>query len=309
MPSPRPRRLHLLNNLGNWLPVIALSSCARRRRRQGPRRALVGVGLGLAGGMLALGLGIALFRSIYLNAIPAEVLPTMPQPPSTHSRVVSATRPAYGAGLRPDCRSGRLPHRPLNHRGGTRAALSPGIGWLRGGADRLASAPVPSVPGYTPTTRAPDRCACPSSTGVGLLGPPDGKGDHRYNPWGVGCHGDHRVLGPPPSPTAPETTRGRELCRCRGQRRFPDCPGCRHQLASGRHTGSRCAWLRCPTTEAIAPQSGIASSPPSAPSCDPHFMPCASLRPSARARVERPDIESLRFDCERRSPRGAAGGC
>ena len=38
------------------------------------RRALVGVGLGFAGGMLALGLALAWFRMIYLNELPLGVL-------------------------------------------------------------------------------------------------------------------------------------------------------------------------------------------------------------------------------------------
>jgi hypothetical protein len=67
---------NLLNAIGNWLPVVALIFLALGVYvAKGHRRALVGAGLGLAGGMLALGLGIALFRTIYLNAIPAEVLP------------------------------------------------------------------------------------------------------------------------------------------------------------------------------------------------------------------------------------------
>jgi hypothetical protein len=54
---------NLLNNIGNWLPVIALIFLALGVYvAKGHRRALVGAGLGLAGGMLALGLGIALFR-------------------------------------------------------------------------------------------------------------------------------------------------------------------------------------------------------------------------------------------------------
>jgi hypothetical protein len=39
------------------------------------RRALVGVGLGLAASMLVLGAGLAIGRGIYLNKIPSSVLP------------------------------------------------------------------------------------------------------------------------------------------------------------------------------------------------------------------------------------------
>jgi hypothetical protein len=39
------------------------------------RRALVGAGLGVAAGMVVLALGLAVFRSVYLNGVPADVLP------------------------------------------------------------------------------------------------------------------------------------------------------------------------------------------------------------------------------------------
>jgi hypothetical protein len=40
------------------------------------RRALVGAGLGFAASMLVLGLGLTLFRTIYLNSVPPRVLPS-----------------------------------------------------------------------------------------------------------------------------------------------------------------------------------------------------------------------------------------
>ncbi|MDQ2873347.1 MAG: hypothetical protein M3Y33_00340 [Actinomycetota bacterium] len=43
---------------------------------RGHRRALVGAGLGLAGSMLLLGAGLAVFRGIYLNSVPASLLPS-----------------------------------------------------------------------------------------------------------------------------------------------------------------------------------------------------------------------------------------
>lgn len=42
---------------------------------RGHRRALVGAGLGLAASMLVLGVGLLIFRSIYLNSVPSSVLP------------------------------------------------------------------------------------------------------------------------------------------------------------------------------------------------------------------------------------------
>ncbi|HJY46430.1 MAG TPA: hypothetical protein VJ301_17565, partial [Propionibacteriaceae bacterium] len=66
---------NLLNVLGNWLPIVALILLAIGIYvAKGHRRALVGVGLGLAGGMLALGLALALFRTIYLNELPLGIL-------------------------------------------------------------------------------------------------------------------------------------------------------------------------------------------------------------------------------------------
>ena len=66
----------LLTNLGNWLPVISLALLAIGVvvAKNHPR-ALAGAGLGLAAGMAALALGLAAFRAVYLNGIPADVLP------------------------------------------------------------------------------------------------------------------------------------------------------------------------------------------------------------------------------------------
>jgi hypothetical protein len=67
---------NLLNTLGNWLPVVALVLLAIGIYvAKDHRRALVGAALGVAGGMVLLGLSLAVFRSIYLDAVPAAVLP------------------------------------------------------------------------------------------------------------------------------------------------------------------------------------------------------------------------------------------
>jgi hypothetical protein len=66
----------LLTTLGNWLPVIALLLIGLGVYvARDHRRALIGAGLGVAVAMLALALGLAMFRSIYLDAVPATVLP------------------------------------------------------------------------------------------------------------------------------------------------------------------------------------------------------------------------------------------
>jgi hypothetical protein len=67
---------NLLTTLGNWLPVIALVLLALGVYvAHDHRRALIGAGLGVAIGMLLLALGLAVFRSIYLDAVPEAVLP------------------------------------------------------------------------------------------------------------------------------------------------------------------------------------------------------------------------------------------
>jgi hypothetical protein len=67
---------NLLNTLGVWLPVIVLILIILGVYvAKDHRRALVGAGLGVALAMLGLALGLAVFRSIYLNGVPADVLP------------------------------------------------------------------------------------------------------------------------------------------------------------------------------------------------------------------------------------------
>jgi hypothetical protein len=67
---------NLLNTLGVWLPVIALILIGIGVYvAKDHRRALIGAGLGVAAGMLLLALALAVFRSIYLDGVPAEVLP------------------------------------------------------------------------------------------------------------------------------------------------------------------------------------------------------------------------------------------
>jgi hypothetical protein len=129
---------NLLNAIGNWLPIIALIFLALGVYvAKGHRRALVGAGLGLAGGMLTLGLGIALFRAIYLNAIPAEVLPH-DAAAAFYDTLVRFLR----LGLRTVlvlglvvALAGFLTGRSTTAVR-TRAGLSKGIGWLRGGAEK-----------------------------------------------------------------------------------------------------------------------------------------------------------------------------
>lgn len=66
----------LLDVLGVWLPVVVLGLVlvgvyvAKSRRR-----AFIGAGLGIAGAMVVLGIALAGFRQVYLDAVPGTVLP------------------------------------------------------------------------------------------------------------------------------------------------------------------------------------------------------------------------------------------
>jgi hypothetical protein len=67
---------NLLNTFGIWLPIIVLVMIAIGVYvAKDHRRALVGAGVGIAVAMVVLALGLAVFRSIYLDAVPAQVLP------------------------------------------------------------------------------------------------------------------------------------------------------------------------------------------------------------------------------------------
>ncbi|TCM40376.1 hypothetical protein [Kribbella sp. VKM Ac-2568] len=65
----------LLNTLGVWLPIICLLLFAAGVYvARNHRRALLIGALGFAGSMLALGVGLALGRALYLNALPSDVI-------------------------------------------------------------------------------------------------------------------------------------------------------------------------------------------------------------------------------------------
>ena len=67
---------NLLDTLGVWLPIITLVLLVVGVYvAKDHRRALVGAALGVAVGMVVLALGLAVFRAIYLDAVPAQALP------------------------------------------------------------------------------------------------------------------------------------------------------------------------------------------------------------------------------------------
>ena len=67
----------LINTLKIVLPILALLLIAAGVYvARSHRRALIGAGLGLAASMLVLAAGLLIFRSIYLNSVPSNVLPS-----------------------------------------------------------------------------------------------------------------------------------------------------------------------------------------------------------------------------------------
>jgi hypothetical protein len=137
---------HLLNTLGVWLPVIVLVLLALGVYvAKDHRRALVGAGVGVAAGMVLLALGLAVFRSVYLDAVPASVLPH-DAAAVLYDTVVRFLR----LGLRTVLVLGLVVAAAAFLTGQsvtavrTRQGLAQAIGWLRGGAEQagLRTGPV-----------------------------------------------------------------------------------------------------------------------------------------------------------------------
>jgi hypothetical protein len=130
---------NLLNAIGIWLPVVALILLAAGIYvAKDHRRALVGVGLGLAGGMVALALALVFFRTIYLNELPLGVL-TRDAAAAFFDTLVRFLR----LGLRTVLVFGLVIALAGFFTGRSvtavraRAGVSKGIGWLRGGAESV----------------------------------------------------------------------------------------------------------------------------------------------------------------------------
>jgi hypothetical protein len=137
---------NLLNTLGIWLPVIVVVLLVLGVYvAKDHRRALVGAGLGVAIGMLVLALGLAVFRSIYLNGVPAEVLPH-DAAAVLYDTIVRFLR----AGLRTVLvlglvvAAGAFLTGPSVTAVRSRQSLARAIAWLRGGAEHagLRTGPV-----------------------------------------------------------------------------------------------------------------------------------------------------------------------
>jgi hypothetical protein len=139
---------NLLNTLGIWLPVIVLILIVLGVYvAKDHRRALVGAGLGIALAMLALALGLTVFRSIYLNGVPADVLPH-DAAAVLYDTIVRFLR----AGLRTILVLGLVVAAGAFLTGQSvtavrsRQSLARAIGWLQGGAEQagLRTGPVGS---------------------------------------------------------------------------------------------------------------------------------------------------------------------
>ena len=129
---------NLLDTLGVWLPVAALVLLAAGVYvARDHRRALVGAGVGIAVAMVVLALGLAVFRSVYLDAVPASVVP------HDAAAVLYATIVRFlRAGLRTVLvlglvvAAGAFLSGPSVTAVRARQGLTGAIGWLAGGAER-----------------------------------------------------------------------------------------------------------------------------------------------------------------------------
>jgi hypothetical protein len=126
----------LLNTLGSWLPFIALLLLGIGIYVAGNhRRATLASGLGVAGGMLLLGLGLAIVRPLYLDAVPSTL------PHDAAAAVFDTVVRFLRTSLRAVLVAGLVVALAAFMSGGsvtavsTRRALVRGIGWLRGGAE------------------------------------------------------------------------------------------------------------------------------------------------------------------------------
>jgi hypothetical protein len=129
---------NLLNTLGVWLPVVAIVLLVLGVYvAKDHRRATVGAALGVAISMVVLALGLAVFRSIYLDAVPASVLPhdaaavlydTIIRFLRLGIRTVFVLALVVAAGAFLSGQSVTAVR--------TREGLSHAVGWLAGGAER-----------------------------------------------------------------------------------------------------------------------------------------------------------------------------
>lgn len=194
---------NLLNQVGIWLPVMVLALIALGVYvAVGHRRALLGASLGVAAGMIVLALGLAIFRSVYLNGLPASVshdaaavlYDTLVRFLRLGLRavLVLALVVAIGAFLTgPSVTATR-----------SRDGLARGIGWLRGRGESvgLRTGPVGS---WVYAHKQALRIAAVAAAGLALVfwGQPTGKVIILLAVLLVIALGLIELLGRPPEPT------------------------------------------------------------------------------------------------------------
>jgi len=126
----------LLNTLGTWLPILALVLLAIGVYvAKSHRRALLAGALGVAGGMLLLGVVLAVVRPLYLDSVPAQV------PHDAAATIYDTLVRFLRVSLRAVLAAALVVAAAAFLTGATvtavrtREGLSHGIGWLRGGAE------------------------------------------------------------------------------------------------------------------------------------------------------------------------------
>ncbi len=136
----------LINDLKIILPVLALLLIGLGVYiARGHRRALIGAGLGFAASMLVLALGLAFFRTIYLNSVPSAVLPSDAAAVmfDTFVRFIKeGLRTLLVVGL--VVAAGGFFSGPSTTAVHTRSAVKSGLGWIRHGGERagVSTGPV-----------------------------------------------------------------------------------------------------------------------------------------------------------------------
>jgi hypothetical protein len=136
----------LLNDLKIVLPILSLLLIALGvYLARGHRRALIGAGLGFAASMAVLALGLAYFRTIYLNSVPPAVLPSDAAAAlfDTLVRFIKeALRTLLVVGL--VAAAGAFLTGPSTTAVQTRSGISSGLGWVRRSGERagVSTGPV-----------------------------------------------------------------------------------------------------------------------------------------------------------------------
>jgi hypothetical protein len=219
---PRARSaFHLLDTLGVWLPIVALILLAIGVYvARDHRRALVGAALGVAVGMVVLALGLAIFRSIYLDAVPATVLPhdaaavlydTIVRFLRLGLRTILVLALVVAAGTFLSGSSVTAVR--------TRQGLAGAIGWLAGSAERAGLRTGPVGTAVEANKRIPaGRRRHRGRPGAGVLGPPHRQGRPRPHPGPAGRPGPDRIPRPTGARHGRVLVNGARLIRGSGPR-------------------------------------------------------------------------------------------